>query len=73
MYRAIAEDGDSLISEVEPTELNEQKLWHTHFIDADSYWVTVDLDWGLCYREFFRRIAGKLNDEQLEAYAMLGI
>jgi len=55
-HRIVAEDEHTIMTEVEPCDLNEQELWHIHFLDADTYWVTVDLDWGLTYREFFRRL-----------------
>jgi hypothetical protein len=55
-YRILAEDENSVVTEVEPCDLNQQRLWHIHVVTPDCYWVTVDLDWGLIYREFFKRL-----------------
>jgi hypothetical protein len=56
-HRIIAEDEHTIMTEVEPCDLNKQELWHIHFLDSNTYWVTVDLDWGITYREFFRRLS----------------
>lgn len=55
-WRILACDEFSLVSEVETTWLNDQPLWHIHFLSENCYWVTVDLDWGFIYREFFIKI-----------------
>jgi hypothetical protein len=69
-YRAIAEDECSVMVEVEPSQLNAQKLFHIHFLGPSTYWVTVHLDWGLIYREFFRRLPDHLTDSELRTYAL---
>ena len=68
-YRAVAEDDHSVMIEVEPSELNEQRLFHIHFLSASLYWVTVNMDWGLVYREYFERMLGEPDDEVLRIYA----
>ena len=55
-HKIIARDDHSLVTEVEPTWVNEQRLWHIHFLSETCYWVIVDLDWGFIYREFFTKI-----------------
>jgi len=57
-FRILACDEFSLVSEVETTWLNDQPLWHIHFLSENCYWVTVDLDWGFIYREFFIKVSG---------------
>lgn len=61
-HRVLSEDERTLVSEVEPCDLNEQRLWQLHLLDATTYWVTVDLDWGICYREFFRKLHDDLDE-----------
>ena len=61
--RILTEDEVSLVCEVEPCDLNEQRLWHLHFLDSRTYWVTVDLDWGHTYREFFKKLDDSMNHE----------
>lgn len=56
-WRILAHDESTLASEVEPCWANEQRLWHVHFLSENCYWVTVDLDWGFVYREFFNRVS----------------
>ena len=68
-YRAVAEDEHSVMIEVEPSELNEQRLFHIHFVSASLYWVTVHTDWGLVYREYFERMFGDPGDEVRRIYA----
>ncbi|MFA6545184.1 MAG: hypothetical protein WCS99_12270 [Limisphaerales bacterium] len=55
-WRVLACDEVSLVSQVETTWINDQPLWHIHFLAEDCYWVSVDLDWGFIYREFFVKI-----------------
>ena len=55
-WRVLACDEFTLVSEVEPTWINDQPLWHIHFLSENCYWVTVDTDWGFIYREFFTKI-----------------
>lgn len=57
-WRILACDEFSLVSEVETTWVNKQPLWHVHFLSENCYWVTVDLDWGFIYREFFVKTGG---------------
>ncbi len=57
-WRILACDEFSLVSEVETTWVNKQPLWHIHFLSENCYWVTVDLDWGFIYREFFAKTGG---------------
>jgi hypothetical protein len=68
-YRILAADENSVITEVAPSGLNEQKLWHIHFLTPKSYWVSVDLDWGLSYREFFEKMHADPDDDIRRFYA----
>jgi hypothetical protein len=54
--RIVAHDEESVMIEVQPSELNQQKLYHIHFLSPTLYWVAVLLDWGFVYREFFTRM-----------------
>ena len=56
-WRILAHDECTLVSEVEPCWANEQRLWQIHFLSENCYWVSVDLDWGFVYREFFIRVS----------------
>jgi len=69
-HEILAEDEHSLVTRVVPCDLNEQRLWHLHFLDGRNYWVSVDLDWGLTYREFFRKLPDDFDHNQRIARAM---
>lgn len=68
-YRMLAQDEESIIIEVQPSELNQQKLFHIHFINSSLYWVAVHMDWGLVYREFFTRMKDNPDHETRIIYA----
>lgn len=69
-YRILAEDEHTVMTQVEPCDLNEQELWHIHFLDSRTYWVTVDLDWGFSCREFFRKLSTSEENGNLMNRAM---
>ena len=69
-YRAVAEDTDSVVIDVEPSMLNKQRLFHVHFLNQNLFWLAVHYDWGCVYREFFHRLEKPLSDSELRDYAL---
>jgi hypothetical protein len=68
-YRAVVEDDESVVIDVEPSMLNKQRLFHVHFVNPNLYWLAVHYDWGCIYPEFFRRLSDPLSDLELRDYA----
>ncbi len=68
-YRILAHDEESVVTEVQPSDLNQQKLYNIHFLSPSLYWVSVHLDWGLLYREFFTRTPDEPDHEARILYA----
>jgi hypothetical protein len=63
-HRILCFDEFTVVTKVQTTWISDQALWHLHYISENCYWVTVDLDWGFIYREFFIKITGRTTTDK---------